>query len=271
MMAGGRDLADRSRAYERLGMSRAARVWSARVLVLTVAFGFLELGPRSSLVDPLVVLPLSEMVAAFIGYMQEPSLWTEDAWVTGSSVVVAFVSAVLLGILFGAIIWRIPHLEVASRPYLISFYAVPFFAFYPVLLVIFGTGRTPVVLLAIGWAMPTVILPTVEGLNRVRTAWTQVGDVYNLGAFDRWREIQWPAILPGVYSGIRLSITYTILAVVASEFILSSQGMGAQIAFHYNNFRNDLMWAALILVLLFMGGIYSTVVWFVGRAKGAQI
>ena len=52
-----------------------------------------------------------------------------------------------------------------------------------------------------------------------------------------WR-IRLPAAAPHLFSGLKLAVAYSFIGVIAGEFILSTKGVGHEIAYAYNNFDN---------------------------------
>ena len=56
-----------------------------------------------------------------------------------------------------------------------------------------------------------------------------------------------------MFTGIKLTVVYAFIAVVAGEFVLSGSGFGYQIAFAYNNFDNPTMYGLMLLMLVFVG------------------
>ena len=63
-----------------------------------------------------------------------------------------------------------------------------------------------------------------------------------------WR-IRLPYASPYVFTGFKLAVAYSFVGVIGAEFITSSKGVGYQIAFAYNNFDNNTMYALIALVL----------------------
>jgi NitT/TauT family transport system permease protein len=53
-----------------------------------------------------------------------------------------------------------------------------------------------------------------------------------------------------LFTGIKLAFAYAFIGVIASEFILSGQGIGYAIAYAYNNFDNRNMYGLMLLVIL---------------------
>ena len=67
---------------------------------------------------------------------------------------------------------------------------------------------------------------------------------------DRALLIDLPAAAPYLFTGVKLSVAYAFIGVIASEFILSGSGLGYAIAYAYNNFQNREMYALMLLILL---------------------
>lgn len=228
-------------------MKRPLRVILARVLLLAIAGGALELAARAGLVNELEVLPLSKMVNGAFLIASSGDLWPH-LFASGASIGIAFLIAVVLGAAIGYALWRWPPGYRALSPFLVSYYALPIFAFYPILIVVFGANRRPIVFIAAAWAIVAVIVSTVEGLAHVKQSWEKVGTVYHLTWWQRAVSIHFPAALPQIAVGIKLAVTYSILGVIASEFILAGEGLGHLVSAYFNGFRLQEMWGAILTV-----------------------
>jgi len=62
--------------------------------------------------------------------------------------------------------------------------------------------------------------------------------------------IRLPAALPHLLSGVKLAVSYCFIAVIGGEFIMSTSGVGHQIALAYDNFQGARMYGLIVLVLL---------------------
>src|SRR5262249_60488366 len=70
---------------------------------------------------------------------------------------------------------------------------------------------------------------------------------------DRWPRFvvgRLPPAAPLLVSGIKLAVAYSVIGIVAGEFILATAGMGKRIAFSYDNFDNRTMYGMLLLLLI---------------------
>lgn len=230
-------------------MRYATRVVVTRLLIIVAAAIALEIIPRVGVGTRLEIIPFSEMVRGVWAIAASGELWPH----LGASLLSigsAFLTATVLGVAVGYVLWRLPRVYAAVSPYLVSYYAIPIFAFYPILVVMFGANRIPIYLLAAGWAVVAVIVSTVEGLAHLRQSWEKVADSYHLTWWHRALSVHLPAAWPQIAMGMRLAATYSILGVIASEFILSGEGLGHMVNHDYNSFAYREMWGGIMVVFI---------------------
>lgn len=168
----------------------------------------------------------------------------------------------ITGVPLGYLLWRSRGVARALNPYLTTYYAIPVFVFYPLLLAIFGFNVTPIVIIAWAWGVVAVALSTAIGFGHVRTAYVKVGRAMNLGRWEIVRRIMFRAAVPYIMTGLKLGSIYSLIGVVASEFILATQGLGFLVAFSYNNFRPSEMYAGILLIMVLaiaLNALLSTV------------
>ena len=236
------ELAVRTPAYRR-------RVLLTRALLVVAVLVVIEVAPRSGLVDPLTLVPLTEMGEQLVAMLGSGAL-TPHLVSTGSMVLAAFLLACVSGMLGGYVLWRSPRTYRVLDPYLTSYYAMPFFAFYPVLVAIFGLSRTPIILIAWAWAVVAVVVGTVGGLRKIPVVYHKVVRVYRLPRWHAFRRVYVPAAAPLVFNGVKLALSYSIIGVIASEFILAPNGLGWLVSYNYENFAVAQMYAVMLLIVV---------------------
>ncbi|WP_084656189.1 ABC transporter permease [Pandoraea norimbergensis] len=166
------------------------------------------------------------------------------------NIVAASVVAVVLGFVLGLAIHVMPGVRRAVEPIMASYYAVPTFIFYPVFIVLFGVGSLPIIAIAVMLAVVTMITATLTGLDRIPRSLSKTASVMRLSPWQSALRVKLPAALPYLFSGVKLSVAYAFIGVIASEFILSGSGIGYAIGYAYNNFENDDMYALMLMVLV---------------------
>lgn len=230
-------------------MRRERALLLTRAAVLAGLAAALEILCRSGLIDPLTVLPPSEMAAAMVEQLRSGDLQASMVQ-TFSTIGLAFVLAVALGTLLGAAVHGAPRLRRAIDPLLASYYSVPTFIFYPLLVALLGLGKAPLVVLGVLSAAPAVIISTLAGLDGVSPVMRKVARVQRLGPARTLWLIVLPAAMPRLFSGFKLALSYALIGVIAGEFILSGSGLGYAISFAYQSFDTRAMYGVMLFVLL---------------------
>ena len=136
-----------------------------------------------------------------------------------------------------------------SEPLLSAYYAIPTFVFYPLLIVTFGVGRVALIVMGAMFGIVAMIVNTMLGLDHVPPAVDKTGSIMRLDALRQLILIRLPSAAPHLVTGVRLAVAYSVIGIVAGEFILATSGMGKRIAFAYDNFDNKNMYGMLLLLL----------------------
>lgn len=230
-------------------MTRRRAALLVRIIVLAALVLLLEICCRTGLIDPLTVIPPSEMTASMIEHLAPGDL--DDSIIqTFSTIGLAFALALGLGTLAGVLLHRWSRLRAIVDPLLASYYAVPTFIFYPLLVALLGLGKAPLVVLGVLSAAPAVVIATLSGLDGVSPVLIKLARVQRLG---RWQTLRWivlPDALPRLFSGFKLALSYALIGVIAGEFILSGTGLGYSISYAYQSFDNRAMYGLMLFVLL---------------------
>ena len=220
-----------------------------RLFVIVGAIGFIEAACRFGLIPSITMIPPSRMVIALIDLLSSGK-FTIDITVTLSNVSIAIVLAMVVGVLVGTALHSVPPLRQILDPLFATYYAVPMYAFYPLLIVVLGLGDLPQIAIGFLLAVMAVIINTLNGLDRVPNVLLKAARVYRLGGLKTALQIRLPHAAPYIFTGFKLAVAYSFIGVIGAEFITSSRGIGYEISFAYNNFDNPLMYAFILLVLV---------------------
>jgi NitT/TauT family transport system permease protein len=94
------------------------------------------------------------------------------------------------------------------------------------------------------------VISTLNGLDRVPRVMTKTARVLRLSPARAVLSITLPSAAPYLFTGLKLALAYSFIGVIAGEFILSGGGLGFSIAYAYNNFDSETMYALMLFVLL---------------------
>jgi NitT/TauT family transport system permease protein len=229
-------------------VSRAGWIRLAIIVLLVLA---LEAACRLGWIDPVAVIAPSAM-AAGAWHLLASGQYTSHILLTLTNVSMACALAVVVGFMLGWVLYKLPRLRRAADPLLASYYAVPTFIFYPLFIVLFGLNRWPLVAIGFIFAVVAMALSTLQGFERVPLALRRTARAMRLSTAQEMIHVVLPACVPYLFTGVKLAIVYSLIGVIAGEFVLSGAGFGFDIAFAYNSFDNATMYGLMLLLLGFV-------------------
>jgi NitT/TauT family transport system permease protein len=225
---------------------------SHRIAIALVVAGFvglLELIARMGWVSPITLVAPTRMASTLWELLLSGAIWPSVRRTFGL-VVGAIALSVTLGTAFGVALHGLPRARAALAPFFASYYALPIFVFYPILVVILGLNAWPIVIIGAMFGTIVVLLATLTALDRVPPVMLKTAQVLRLSPAATFWRVRLPAMAPHLMSGFKLAVAYGFVGVIGAEFILAPTGLGHAIAFAYNNFDTGRMYALMLLIVL---------------------
>jgi len=216
---------------------------------------------RFGAINPLTLLPPSEMAAHLLALLASGEI-NEAMAGTFSNVAIAFALSVVVGFAVGVVIHALPRLRRVCDPLLASYYSVPVFVFYPLLVSLLGLNRWPLVAIGFMFGVTAMVIATLNGLDRVPRVLLKLARVHRMSRSAEVLRIVLPAAAPNLFTGGKLALAYAFIGVIAGEFILSGGGLGYAIAYAYDAFDNRTMYALMLFVLIVVTAVNAALyVW----------
>lgn len=228
---------------------RISKVAAARLAFVASTFILLELMCRLGVINRVTMIPPSEMFVSLWEILRS-GRFNADIAFTLYNIIAATILATTAGFFIGAGLHAIPRVRRLIEPLLSAYYAIPTFVFYPLLIVTFGVGSTALIVMGAMFGIVAMIVNTMLGLSHVPPAVVRTGSILKLDALRQLILIRLPAAAPHLVTGVKLSVAYSVIGIVAGEFILATSGIGKRIAFAYDNFDNKTMYGMLLLLLI---------------------
>lgn len=165
-------------------------------------------------------------------------------------VLLGFTIGAALGLALGAFLGLSRLADILLGPTLGALRAVPSLAWVPLLILWMKIGEdSKVTLIAIGAFFP--VFTTVSlALAHVDKNLVEAGRAFGLKGLRLLTTIQLPAVVPAVFSGLRLALAQAWLFLVAAELIASSMGLGFLLTDSQNNGRTDRLLLAIVLLAI---------------------
>ncbi|GAA3819985.1 ABC transporter permease [Nocardioides panacisoli] len=215
---------------------------AAGLLTLAVIW---EAAPRMGLVDSYFIPPLHVVLQEWWSMATDGELLKHvKASLVRSGI--GFSLAILIAIPLGAAIaWYRPVREF-FQPVLELFRNTAALAILPVFTLLLGIGETSKIAIVVYACFFPILLSTITGVATVDPQLLRSAKVLNLSAVATFRKVVFPAALPTIFTGIRISGAAAILVLIAAEMIGATAGLGFLINYSQFNFLIPKMYAAII-------------------------
>jgi nitrate/nitrite transport system permease protein len=165
-------------------------------------------------------------------------------------VAMGFGLAAVVGIPAGFLIGRFVFLGRMTGPIISLLRPVSPLAWLPIGLYVFKEAQPAAIWVIFISSIWPMILNTAAGVGRVPQDYLNVAKVLNLSEWKVFNKILFPAVLPYMLTGVRLSIGVAWLVIVAAEMLTGGVGLGFWVWDEWNNLNVE-----HIIIAIFVVGI----------------
>jgi len=173
---------------------------------------------------------------------------TNDAATTTEEAVLGLLVGAAVGGLLALAIASFPLVRRALYPLLVGSQTIPMIVLAPLLVLWFGYGLTPKVVVVALIVFFPVVVSTVAGLTSVDAEMVDLVRSMGAGRTQILRMVLIPAAVPAFFSGLRISAAYAVAGAVVGEWVGASSGLGLFIDRSKASFRVDRVFVAVVLV-----------------------
>jgi NitT/TauT family transport system permease protein len=174
--------------------------------------------------------------------------WGKHMLITTTEIVGGFILAAIVGIVLGtAIAWS----DTASRalmPFLVFVNTLPKVAIAPLILLWFGYGIGPNMLIGAIIGFFSVVINTAAGLSQIDQDLIDLGRVFNAPKWRVFVKIRIPNAYPYILSALKITATSSVVGAILGEFIASQAGLGYVIITSQSSMNTPVAFAAVALV-----------------------
>jgi ABC-type nitrate/sulfonate/bicarbonate transport system permease component len=213
------------------------------VLVALLIVGWQLYARHGGLEDD--VLPAPTDVASAL-WDNRGDLW-DNALPTLRATGLGFALALALGFGLSVLIDSSTILRRAILPVLVVSQTLPIIAIAPLVVIWFGFGLLPKVLLVALVTFFAITVSLVEGYGAADPDAEGLLRSMGAGRVRIFRSLRLPTAMPYFFAGLRISITYAVVGAIFAEYAGASEGLGIYMQNAKNSFRTDLVIAAVVV------------------------
>lgn len=178
-----------------------------------ITYQVLDPGRRFLLSPPHQVL-----TDGFLQWNDVMSDVTSALWTSTKTALIGLGVSIVLGFGLAILMSQARAAERALFPYLVMLQAIPILALIPLIQFWFGTGQTARVIVCVLIAVFPIIVNTLFGLQSADRSMHDLFTLHRVGAVTRLRKLMFPAGLPAIFAGLRISAGLSVIGAIVGDF-----------------------------------------------------
>jgi putative hydroxymethylpyrimidine transport system permease protein len=185
------------------------------------------------------------------------SLLAENAWVTLQEILLGFLCGLAIGLGFAFLLRPFETLRLTFYPLIVASQAIPILVFAPILVVWFGYGIGPkLVVVALVCFFP-IAVATADGLRSVDAEATKMMRTLDASRWQLLWRLEAPTALPFTFSGAKIGATFAPIAAVFGEWVGADSGLGHLILQDNAQLETARVFAAAFVLSTIALGLYG--------------
>lgn len=205
---------------------------------------------------PKGILPAPSAIAFVL--VDKWARFADNLGVTLIEILWGFVLGLAFGVGSAILIFYSRLFERTVYPIIVISQVVPIFAIAPLLIIWFGFGMTPKIIITAIVVFFPITVNMVVGLRSTDRGVINLMRSYRASEWQIFRYVRLPTALPLLFAGIQTGITYSVIGAVIAEWVGSDKGIGNLMITANSISRTDIVFASILLVgavgiLLFVG------------------
>lgn len=220
---------------------------------------------------PTYLLPGPGAVASRFVTAVADGTWWWHTRVTLIESLLGFALGFSVAVVIGYLLSRSRLLERTLGPYIAASQSLPVVAIAPLVVLWFGYGLFPKVLVGALVVFFPILVNTLVGIRNVPRELLEVAQVYGATRMQTLRMVELPLALPVLLAGVRMGITLSTTGAVVAEFVGADTGLGVLLNISKGMFDTPLMFVALITLIVMASTLYALATlfdrWLINRME----
>ncbi len=219
----------------------------ARYYSLLVVLAAWELLARSGWVNPRL-FPSLETIAQETWRLVESQVVFRHAGATLLRVIGGFGLAAVAGVLLGFLMARVALFGHLFEPLFSFGYPIPRVALYPVFVFVFGLGHLSKIALIFLECLYPIAVHTYYGTRAINERYIWAAQNMGASAPQVFYKVVVPAVLPEIFSGLRIALPVALVIAILTEMIGATEGLGYLIAYASASLSRSQVFAGVLVI-----------------------
>lgn len=174
---------------------------------------------------------------------------------------IGFIMAIIFGLLLALGLDYLPALKKAIEPLLVASQTIPVITIAPLIIIWLGYGLTPKIAVVILVCFFPIVVSFLQGLTLVDPDLIKLFQTMGASYGQIFRLVKLPSALPSLFSGIRISATYCLMAAIIGEWLGARQGLGYYMVLAQKSFYTARVFAVIVLITVISLLLYRIIIY----------
>ena len=179
--------------------------------------------------------------------------------VTLNEALLGFILSIIIALVIGILMDFIPIFKKCFYPIMLITQTIPTITIAPLLIIWFGFGILPKILMVTLTCFFPILISFVDGLENIDKDYLNLFKTMNASKLNTFIHLKYPMSMDKLFSGLKISSTYAIMAATVAEWLGGTQGLGVYMVRSKSAYALDKVFASTIIVvissLIFVGVI----------------
>ena len=170
-------------------------------------------------------------------------------WSSTKVALIGLAIAISIGFFLATMMSQAKIVERAVFPFAVTLQAIPILAIVPLIGFWWGYGQTSRVVVCIIISLFPIIMNTLFGLLSADRAMHDLFTLHHANRVTRLRKLMFPAALPAVFAGLRISAGLSVIGAIVGDFFFGrgEVGIGQLLRRYANNLQGEELLAAVMM------------------------
>ncbi|OEC01468.1 nitrate ABC transporter permease [Lysinibacillus sphaericus] len=197
--------------------------------------------------------------AIMIEGIESFSTFSPHVWATIQLALLGLAIGVICGLSVAVFLHRSSTIRAFVYPILIVSQNVPVLVLAPLLIIWFGFGLLPKLIIICLVCFFPIVIAAMDGFRQTSAELKHYFAMIGATKGQTFWKLEWPYAYPSIFSGIKIAATYSVMGAVIAEWLGAKKGIGVYMTLAQSSFRTDRVFVAIFAIVLLSLLLFSVI------------
>ncbi|MEY9977392.1 ABC-type nitrate/sulfonate/bicarbonate transport system permease component [Lysinibacillus sp. RC79] len=191
--------------------------------------------------------------------LQSYETFVPHAFATVQLALLGLAIGILCGLTVAVLLHRFTFVRELFYPILIMSQNVPVLVLAPLLIIWFGFGLLPKLIIICLVCFFPIVISAMDGFRQTSPELKHYFEMIGATKAQTFWKLEWPFAYPAIFSGIKIAATYSVMGAVIAEWLGAKKGIGVYMTLAQSSFRTDRVFVAIFAIIFLSLLLFSAI------------